>query len=50
LAEKLIQYVVKTSDGTLYGFFYSTFTATEWADAHAEEVGDYTVEEVHLAE
>lgn len=42
-------YVVKSSDGTLYGPWHYARHAAEWANANEEFVGDWSVEEVHEA-
>lgn len=40
-------FVVKSSDGTLYGTFDSTSDAVKWAEENEDVVGDWCVEEVY---
>ena len=39
-------FVVKSSDGTLYGPFDSTSEAVVWAEDNEDTVGDWCVEEI----
>lgn len=42
-------FVVKSSDGSLFGPFTSTDGAELWATDNEDELGDWCIEEVHRA-
>ncbi len=42
-------FVVKSSDGTLYGCWSALTEAVDWAEKNDDDLGDWLVEEVYKA-